>query len=130
MATVDRTCNVYWSYVEATIPEGKRKLVVPVLPTNDSWYCFLINSKLVSRLEKNPKLRDCCVEIPQATHPFLDHDSFLNAAERPFVLPDHDLESAGRLNTTCQRFLYDAIRKNPVIRSRLKGMILEHLEGY
>lgn len=59
----------------------------------------------------------------QATHPFLDHDSFLNAAERPFVLPDHGLESAGRLNTTCQRFL--ATRKNPVIRSRLKGMILE-----
>ena len=59
----------------------------------------------------------------QATLPFLDHDSLLNAAERPFVLPDHGLESAGRLNTTCQRFL--AIRKNPVIRSRLKGMILE-----
>ena len=126
MTGVDRTCNVYRTFVEQL---SKEKYAVPILPYGNLWYCFLINSLSPQFIETRPELHPCRITVHLATHSFLLHDSYL-IVNKPIRLSDDDLTTpAGRLNSSCQQKLYLAVDACELLTERVRKAMLLHLHS-
>lgn len=71
----------YVPHCRHTIPHPKGKLVVIVCEDGLRCMGFLINSRIVAKIQNDPDLLACQVDIPASDHTCLSHDSYVDCID-------------------------------------------------
>lgn len=110
-----------------TTPEKNKYLLVAACEPD--FLVLVINSEINQFIQRNPELLVCQVDVPQADHPFLDHDSFVNCVETHAAFNMNDVKAQivanythhfrGRLQDYCIRNVIAAVEEAPTMEPRM-----------
>jgi hypothetical protein len=118
--------EVYYLWLEAMRPEAKYKFVV-IAHVEDGWVLGLVvNSRVNAFYADKPILAPCHAPIDQASHGFLDHDSFVDCTE-VFVVPSAHLSAdakRGELSEALQAAVLRAVADCPKLKIKHRKLIL------
>jgi len=75
------TGHVYFLHAQAFNPPKSKYLVLAYLSSEDRARFFVVNSRRTPLQKSQPDLRAHLISLPNGTHDFLTHDSWLDCSE-------------------------------------------------
>lgn len=129
--------DVLFLHCDFTTPPKMKYMVVVCC---EPLLVLLINSDIRPFIARREALLACQVEIPEATHQFLEWDSFVNCIEahsafnleeiKERVAADYGNILKGRITNERMRAVRIAVNDSPVMELGNKKIILQALEYY
>ena len=129
--------QVLYLFCDFTDPPKEKYLVLACVEPEP--LLFVINSSIPAFIARRPDMRRCQVRVTTSTHPFLDHDSFINCAE---TIPLSDqpnmrqqlLTGVGRIKGTlddaARRQVLNAVRAAVTVSPSYKKAIEDGLSPH
>lgn len=121
-----RAGAVLYMHCEFTTPPKNKYLVVACC--EPELLVLVINSEIHPFIAKREELVDCQVDVPQADHTFLQHDSYINCIEtqtafnmtyvRDAITADYVNVYKGRIADYVIRNVIDAVDKSESMEAR------------
>ena len=116
--------QVYYLLCRYTKPHPKDKYIV-IACIEPKILGFLINSRINPFITNRPYLLPCEVTIRTVTHPFLNHDSFVDCRDA-FEFTEAELGiPLGMVDEPTRVGILEAVRVCPVIKRSAKRYILQ-----
>lgn len=118
-----------------TTPEKDKFLVVA--SCEPDFLVLVINSQVNNFILNNPELLACQVDVPQADHAFLNHDSIVDCVQTHLafnltevkgqIAANYAHHFRGRLQDYCIRNIIEAVENSPTMEPRTIRAIKEAL---
>ncbi|WP_261157321.1 hypothetical protein [Serratia liquefaciens] len=125
---------IYMPCEFTTPPKNKYLLVACCEP---ELLVLVINSQINPFIAQRPELLDCQVDVPQADHDFLQHDSYVNCIQthtafkmtaiREAIVANYPAVYKGRLADYVIRQVIDAVDRSETMEVRYCKMIKQGL---